>query len=116
VIFVTPQYNWGYPAPLKNAIDHLYKEWGGKPVVIVTYGGHGGSKCANQLREVVEGMKMRPVPTMPAIAISREAVLGKPLDPETDLPTFAPIVLEALAELALALEPSATSQFDRPSG
>jgi NAD(P)H-dependent FMN reductase len=41
-VFVSPQYNWGYPAPLKNAIDHLYKEWLGKPAVIVTYGGHGG--------------------------------------------------------------------------
>ena len=42
VVFVTPQYNWGYPAALKNAIDHLYREWRGKPVLIVTYGGHGG--------------------------------------------------------------------------
>ena len=24
-VFVTPQYNWGYPAGLKNAIDHLYR-------------------------------------------------------------------------------------------
>ncbi len=51
IVFVSPQYNWGYPAPLKNAIDHLYKEWAGKPAMIVTYGGHGGSKCAAQLRQ-----------------------------------------------------------------
>jgi NAD(P)H-dependent FMN reductase len=37
-IFVTPQYNWGYPAALKNALDHLFKEWNGKPAVIVSYG------------------------------------------------------------------------------
>src|ERR1700753_1548146 len=24
IVFVTPQYNWGYPAVLKNAIDHLF--------------------------------------------------------------------------------------------
>ncbi len=35
-VFVTPQYNWGYPAPLKNALDHLYQEWAGKPAMIVT--------------------------------------------------------------------------------
>lgn len=29
-VFVTPQYNWGYPASLKNALDHLYGEWVGK--------------------------------------------------------------------------------------
>jgi NAD(P)H-dependent FMN reductase len=104
VIFVTPQYNWGYPAPLKNAIDHLYKEWNGKPVVIVTYGGHGGGKCAAQLRSVVESMKMRPVATMPAITISQEAVLGKPVDPETDFAAYVPSVLQALAELVTQLE------------
>jgi NAD(P)H-dependent FMN reductase len=68
IMFVTPQYNWGYPAALKNAIDHLYKEWVGKPVVIVTYGGHGGSKCAAQLRQVTDGLKMRTVQTMPGSA------------------------------------------------
>ncbi len=31
-IFVFPQYNWGYPAPLKNALDYLYIEWRDKPV------------------------------------------------------------------------------------
>jgi NAD(P)H-dependent FMN reductase len=51
IVFVSPQYNWGYPAPLKNAIDHLYKEWAGKPAMIVTYGGHGGGICAAQLRQ-----------------------------------------------------------------
>src|SRR5580693_917161 len=30
-IFVFPQYNWGYPGVLKNALDFLYAEWGGKP-------------------------------------------------------------------------------------
>ncbi len=49
-IFVTPQYNWGYPASLKNALDHLFKEWNGKPAVIVSYGHHGGGKAATQLR------------------------------------------------------------------
>ncbi len=61
IVFVTPQYNWGYPAPLKNAIDHLYKEWSGKPAMIVSYGAHGGNKCAAQLRQVVKGVHMKPV-------------------------------------------------------
>ena len=61
VVFVTPQYNWGYPAPLKNALDHLYKEWSGKPAMIVSYGSRGGGKCARQLRQVLRGLHMRPV-------------------------------------------------------
>ncbi len=31
-LFVFPQYNWGYPAVLKNALDYLYREWRGRPV------------------------------------------------------------------------------------
>lgn len=58
-IFVLPQYNWGYPAPLKNALDFLYHEWGGKPASYVTYGTRGGSKGAEQIRGVLAGLKMR---------------------------------------------------------
>ncbi|TKX19155.1 NAD(P)H-dependent FMN reductase LOT6 [Elsinoe australis] len=57
-IFVTPQYNWGYPAVLKNAVDYLFNEWKGKPALIVTYGGHGGDKCGGQLRQVLMGLDM----------------------------------------------------------
>lgn len=57
-IFVTPQYNWGYPAALKNAIDHLYGEWGGKPALIVSYANRGGGKAAAQLKQVLDGVHM----------------------------------------------------------
>lgn len=49
------QYNWGYPAALKNALDYLYREWNNKPAAIVSYGGRGGGKAAAQLREVSLG-------------------------------------------------------------
>lgn len=61
VIFVTPQYNWGYPAALKNAIDRLYHEWHAKYALVVSYGGHGGTKCNHQLQEVLHGLKMNVV-------------------------------------------------------
>ena len=38
-VIVTPEYNHGYSAALKNALDHLYKEWNNKPVAFVSYGG-----------------------------------------------------------------------------
>lgn len=57
-IFVFPQYNWGYPAALKNAIDHLYHEWSEKPVLMVSYANRGGGKAANQLQQVAEGLHM----------------------------------------------------------
>lgn len=61
VIFVTPQYNWGYPAALKNAIDRIYHEWCGKAAMVISYGGHGGNKCNSQLQEVLQGLKMNVV-------------------------------------------------------
>jgi NAD(P)H-dependent FMN reductase len=60
-VFVFPQYNWGYPAPLKNALDFLYHEWHDKPAASVTYGTRGGSKSAEQFRGVLEGVHMRPL-------------------------------------------------------
>jgi NAD(P)H-dependent FMN reductase len=54
-VFVTPQYNWGIPAGLKNALDYLFNEWKGKPAMIVSYGGHGGDKCAAAMKVVLGG-------------------------------------------------------------
>jgi NAD(P)H-dependent FMN reductase len=105
VIFVTPQFNWGYPAALKNAIDHLYHEWRDKPVMIVTYGGHGGGRCGKQLRRVAVRLRMRIVPTSPALRLS-DAVIreGAELHPDRDFRTFVPQVQRALSELADQLE------------
>ncbi|KAF1803607.1 putative NADPH-dependent FMN reductase [Mucor lusitanicus] len=71
-IFVTPQYNWGYPASLKNAVDYLYNEWTGKPAIIISYANRGGGKAAAQFRQVLDGLKMRPVQTMPAICLTKD--------------------------------------------
>ncbi|KAN0092146.1 putative NADPH-dependent FMN reductase [Hyaloscypha variabilis] len=75
-VFVSPQYNWGYPAILKNAIDYLYNEWKGKAAMVVSYGGHGGGKAAVQLKSVLEGVRMRVVETMPALSLKTKAILA----------------------------------------
>jgi NAD(P)H-dependent FMN reductase len=53
VVIVTPEYNGGYPGSLKNAIDHLYWEWKGKPIVLVAYGGRGGISSSESLKAVL---------------------------------------------------------------
>ncbi|EXJ59723.1 hypothetical protein A1O7_03869 [Cladophialophora yegresii CBS 114405] len=60
-VFVTPQYNWSFPANLKNAIDYLFNEWAGKPAMVVSYGGHGGGKSAEQLTQVLRAVGMNVV-------------------------------------------------------
>ncbi|CAM5419352.1 NADPH-dependent oxidoreductase OS=Streptomyces alboniger OX=132473 GN=CP975_11105 PE=4 SV=1 [Streptomyces alboniger] len=52
-VVVTPEYNHGYPASLKLAIDYVYSEWRAKPVGFVSYGGMaGGHRAVEQLRQV----------------------------------------------------------------
>ena len=52
-VVVTPEYNRGYPAPLKQLIDAAYAPWHGKPVGFVSYGGRsGGLRAVEQLRQV----------------------------------------------------------------
>jgi len=52
-IIVTPEYNHGYTASLKNLIDSAYEEWNAKPVGFVSYGGlSGGLRAVEQLRQV----------------------------------------------------------------
>src|SRR2546426_8679304 len=41
-VFVSPEYNHGIPAALKNAIDFLFAEWKNKATGFVSYGGAGG--------------------------------------------------------------------------
>lgn len=52
VIIVTPEYNGGYPASLKNVVDLLYDEWYHKPIAIATVsnGQFGGSQVITSLQ------------------------------------------------------------------
>jgi NAD(P)H-dependent FMN reductase len=62
IVIVTCEYNFGYPAPLKNALDYLYQEWNYKPVGFVSYGGiAGGTRAVQQLKQVVTAQKMVPL-------------------------------------------------------
>ena len=52
-VFVTPEYNHGTSAALKNAIDYLYREWNNKAAGFVSYGSAGGARAVEQLRLVM---------------------------------------------------------------
>ncbi|MFW7378951.1 MAG: NADPH-dependent FMN reductase [Oligoflexus sp.] len=52
-VFVTPEYNHGTSAALKNAIDFLYREWNDKAAGFVGYGSAGGTRAVESLRMVM---------------------------------------------------------------
>ena len=61
-IFVTAEYDYNYPAPLRNAIEYLYHEWTYKAAGIVSYGGiSAGTRAANSLKADLSTMKMVPL-------------------------------------------------------
>lgn len=57
-IIVAPEYNHGYPAVLKNALDYVWYPWNRKPVAFVGYGNAGGARSVEQLREVAVELEM----------------------------------------------------------
>ncbi|MDB5306352.1 MAG: nadph-dependent fmn reductase [Gemmataceae bacterium] len=60
-VFVTPEYNFGPAAVLKNAIDWVYPEWNRKAAAFVSYGGAGGTRSVQQLREIAIELQLAPV-------------------------------------------------------
>jgi len=60
-VFVTPEYNYGPSAVLKNAIDWVYPEWHRKPICFVSYGSMGGARGVQQLRQSVVELQMAPI-------------------------------------------------------
>jgi NAD(P)H-dependent FMN reductase len=60
-VFVTPEYNYGPAAVLKNAIDWVYPEWNRKAVGFVSYGSVMGARSVQQLRETAIELQLAPV-------------------------------------------------------
>ena len=60
-IIVAGEYNHGYPASLKNAMDYVFPEFNRKPVTFVGYGQVGGARAVEQLRLVAVEFEMAPL-------------------------------------------------------
>jgi NAD(P)H-dependent FMN reductase len=66
IIIVTPEYNGGYPASLKNVVDLLYNEWRRKPIAISTVsdGIFGGTQVITSLQFSLWKIRAWTVPAM----------------------------------------------------
>jgi NAD(P)H-dependent FMN reductase len=106
-ILVTPEYNHGPSAVLKNALDYAYKEFVRKPVAFVGYGGVGGARAVEQLRLVAVELQMVSVRNAVHIAASDFLGLfqqGKSFDDFPHLAQSAAGMLEELAWWAKTLK------------
>ncbi|MDX6252209.1 MAG: hypothetical protein QOF10_5569 [Kribbellaceae bacterium] len=110
-IFVMPEYNYGYNAELKNAIDYLHTEWQYKPVGLVSYGGvAAGTRAAQQIKQVVTTLKMTPVFEAVSIPFVRQFIGddGNLIANEV-MTTAAEAMLDELSRVADALSPLRTA-------
>jgi NAD(P)H-dependent FMN reductase len=69
-VFVTPEYNYGPSAVLKNAIDWVYPEWHRKAACFVSYGSAMGTRSVQQLRETAIELQLAPVRSSVHIPVS----------------------------------------------
>ncbi len=106
LIVVTPEYNHGPSAVLKNAFDYAYKEFGRKPIGFVGYGGVGAARAVEQLRLIAVELQMAPV--RHAVHIGMVEFLGlwqqgKSFDDFPHLAQAATAMLDDIAWWAKAL-------------
>lgn len=101
LIIAVAEYNAGYTAPLKNAIDTLFAEWRDKPVGLVGYGFGGAARAIEQLKPVLRNVKALPVEGPKLVFNKHLSIEGDVLDgdvAEAVRNTYTD-VLEAASEL-----------------
>lgn len=114
-VIVTPEYNHGYPASLKLAIDFARVEWRAKPVGFVSYGGRaGGLRAVEQLRQVFAELHMVSVRDVVSFHMAHNQFdeHGQPKD-LASANAIAKTMLDQLAWWALALR---EARAKRPYG
>ncbi len=105
-VFVTPEYNYGPPPALLNALNYVYREWNYKPAGIVSYGGvSGGLRAAQMEKQTFTTLKMMPM--VEAVAVQNVARLldaDQVFQPEEFHISSASSMLAELARWATALK------------
>ena len=105
-VIVTPEYNYGMPAVLKNALDYLYHEWAWKPVGFVSYGNtSAGTRSVQMAKQVVTTLRMMPIGATVALRIADSVRDGQVLPGDDRRDSTARGVLAELSRVARALRP-----------
>lgn len=112
VALVMPEYNHGYTAPLKNALDFLHLEWQHKPVGFVSYGGvAAGTRAVQLLKPVLIALKTHPLMDVVSVPFVKDRI-GEDGAFRADEPLerAARVMLEELARIAAVLAPLRASR------
>ena len=104
-VFVMPEYNQGYTAPLKNALDYLDYEWHDKAVGFVSYGmTSGGLRAVQTIKPVVSAMKMMPIAEAVVIHLRQVLDAGGRLTPTPAMRHAAVEMLDELSRVTTAFQ------------
>ena len=107
-VFVTPEYDFGAPASLLNAMQYLVHEWAYKPLGFVSYGGvSAGLRGVQQTRQVASALKLVAIPeavSIPFFAHHLDEETGG-FDPGEVQAKAATVMLDELRRWADALRP-----------
>jgi NAD(P)H-dependent FMN reductase len=106
-VFVTPEYNFGPPPSLINALTYLAAEWSYKPLGVVCYGGiSGGVRSAQVTRSIATTLKMMPIPeVVPVPSFSHFIGEDGTFTPNDPMKQGATLMLDELHKWAGALKP-----------
>lgn len=106
-VFVTPEYNYGPPPALVNALNYLSLEWNYAPAGFVSYGGiSGGLRAVQVEKQLVTTLKMMPIPEgVPMPMVSQNLDENRNLKPLDSYKTSAATMLDELYKWAEALKP-----------
>jgi NAD(P)H-dependent FMN reductase len=104
-VFVLPEYNYGFNAAIKNAIDYLNAEWHYKPVAFASYGGvAAGTRSVQMLKQVVTALRMVALPEAVHIPFVQQFLdEDRRLKPSEIMESSATTMLGELARWAAVL-------------
>jgi NAD(P)H-dependent FMN reductase len=103
-VFVVPEYNYGFNAATKNAIDYLHAEWAYKPVGFVSYGGvAAGTRAVQMLKQVMTTLRMSPIFEAVNIPFVQQFIDGDKFVPNDVLESAASAMLDEVLRWTDAL-------------
>jgi NAD(P)H-dependent FMN reductase len=105
-VFVTPEYNYGTPPSLLNALNYVYAEWNYKPAAFVSYGGiFGGGRAVQMTKMTLNTLKMAPIFESVVIPFFSKQIESGRFTPNDVQASAAEDLLKELHRWAQALMP-----------